>query len=83
MVFYTYILYSEKLNRYYVGSTGNLEERLTYHNSGYAKYTQKGVPWILVYEEEYSTRTEAVRREMAIKKKKSRKYIEWLISSAG
>ncbi len=83
MAFYTYILYSEKLDRYYVGSTGDLEERLTYHNSGYAKYTKKGVPWKLAYKEEYSTRSEAVSREMAIKKKKSRKYIEWLISSVG
>ena len=83
MTFYTYILYSEKLDRYYVGSTGNLEERLTYHNSGYSKYTKKGLPWRLVYQEVFDTRSKAVRRESAIKKKKSRKYIEWLISSAG
>ncbi len=30
----TYILYSEKHNRYYTGSTRNLEQRLDTHNSG-------------------------------------------------
>jgi putative endonuclease len=35
------------------------------------------------YTERFETRTEAVKRESEIKKKKSRKYIEWLISSAG
>jgi predicted GIY-YIG superfamily endonuclease len=39
--------------------------------------------WKLVYTEIFQTKSEAAKRELAIKKKKSRKYIEWLISSAG
>jgi len=31
MQYYVYILYSEKLNKYYIGSTGNPEDRLRKH----------------------------------------------------
>jgi putative endonuclease len=34
----------------------------------------------LKYSEEFQTKTEALKREFEIKKKKNRKYIEWLIS---
>jgi putative endonuclease len=37
----------------------------------------------LVYSEELTTKAEATRREMEIKKKKSRKYIQWLIAQDG
>ncbi|TDE00130.1 GIY-YIG nuclease family protein, partial [Flavobacterium sandaracinum] len=36
--------------------------------------------WALVYFEIFDSRSLAVQREMEIKKKKSRKYIEYLIS---
>ena len=38
------------------------------------------MPWVIVYFEEFKTITEARKREYAIKKMKSRKYIESLIS---
>ncbi|MEJ5350393.1 MAG: GIY-YIG nuclease family protein [Melioribacteraceae bacterium] len=49
---------------------------MLYHNSGYNPSTKSGVPWELVYVEEYETKKEAFNREEEIKKKKSRKYIE-------
>jgi len=47
-----------------------------------SSFTSKAADWILVYKQEFETREQARTREMEIKKKKSRKYIEW-ISSAG
>jgi len=40
-MFITYILYSDKSDRYYVGSTGNLEDRLKRHNTGRSTFTKK------------------------------------------
>jgi len=77
---YTYILYSAALDKYYVGATNNLEDRLNRHNTDSDKFTSKGQPWALVYSEEYPTKSEAMKREREIKSKKSRKYIEQLIS---
>lgn len=81
MGFYTYILYSVKLDKYYVGSCEDMDTRIQQHNAGRNKSTKPGLPWTIKYLEEYSTRAEAVSRETEIKNKKSRKYIEWLISS--
>ena len=81
---YTYILFSEKLNKFYVGSTTDLDRRLIEHNRGKEKFTSLGVPWILVYKETFELLIDARKSERHIKKQKSRIYIENLIkNSAG
>ncbi|MBR2647622.1 MAG: GIY-YIG nuclease family protein [Sediminibacterium sp.] len=40
---YLYIIYSEKLNKYYVGAYIDLERRLYEHNIGHAKFTSTGI----------------------------------------
>ncbi len=82
-MFYTYIIYSGKLDRYYIGSTDNLEKRLADHNNSRSTYTKRGKPWILKWSKAFETRTEAIEEEMRIKRKKSRKYIEYLVRSVG
>ena len=43
---YVYILQSiEVPERFYVGSTDNLDLRLKYHNSGKVTHTEKYKPW--------------------------------------
>ena len=74
-----YILYSEKVNKFYVGSCVNLARRLYEHNIGHSKFTRTGMPWTLVHSEEFESTLEAHRREMEVKARKSRKYIEALI----
>ncbi len=77
---YVYILYSQSKNKYYIGYSQNLEDRVAKHNTGATPSTKAGKPWILVYKEEFIDKNTALRRELAIKKMKSRKYIERLIS---
>jgi putative endonuclease len=79
-MFYVYIIYSQQLDKFYTGYTENLVQRLEQHNSGFSKYTAKTNDWALMYSKEFETRLLAHRFELAIKKKKSRKYIEWLIT---
>ena len=79
---YCYILYSPTLSKHYIGSTPDIERRLSEHNNrGKDKFTSTGLPWSLVYIEEFETLTEARRREQYIKRMKSRKFIEALIRS--
>jgi putative endonuclease len=80
-MWFVYILYSEKLDRYYIGYTDNIPWRIERHNQGWGRFTKSGIPWQLVYFEKYSTKQEAIKRERAIKTKKSRSYIESLISN--
>ena len=80
-MFKLYILYSTKIDQYYIGSTGDILDRLSRHNAGRSAATKKGAPdWIVMYTENYETRLEAVQREMQIKKMKSRIAIERLIN---
>ena len=74
-----YILYSIKSDRYYVGCTSDIEARIIQHNSGRNASTKFGLPWQLKYTEPFESLSEARLREIEIKKK-SRKYIEWLIN---
>jgi putative endonuclease len=84
MAFYTYILFSESKNKFYIGSTSEtLDERIRKHNSNHQGFTGKNADWVLNYFENYSTKTEALIREKQIKNWKSRKLIEKLIHSAG
>ena len=83
MIFHVYILYSALPDQYYIGHTGNLEDRLYRHNNSGSKSTKKANDWELVYKQQYDTKASASQRELEIKKKKSRKYIEWLINSVG
>jgi putative endonuclease len=80
MKYSVYILYSQSKDRYYTGYTANPDERLMEHNNGATPSTRPGIPWKLVYKEECEDKTAAIRRENTIKKMKSRKYIQNLIS---
>jgi putative endonuclease len=75
-----YIIRSVASGLYYVGHTEDLERRLEEHNSGRSHFTKKRGPWELVYQEEIGSRGEAMRRERAIKARRSRLYIERLVA---
>ena len=72
MSYIVYILYSVSVDRYYVGQTSNLDDRLQRHNQGRSKYTKSGIPWVLKYKELFATRPDAMEREREIKSSESR-----------
>ncbi|BBE19164.1 excinuclease ABC, C subunit, N-terminal [Aquipluma nitroreducens] len=80
-MFYCYILYSEKLDKYYIGSTSNLQGRLQRHNTSKTGFTSTGKPWSLKYFETFEFKTQALKREMLLKKWKDRTKLEELIAS--
>ena len=81
MPFVVYIIYSPSLDQYYIGHSENMEDRLFRHNNSGSKSTKKANDWKLVYTEVFDVKAVAVKRELEIKKKKSRRYVEWLINS--
>lgn len=77
---YTYILKCAD-GTYYTGWTTDLAQRLKAHNQGTgAKYTRARLPVTLAYAELHETKSEAMKREAAIKKL-SRKEKEALATS--
>ena len=68
MSYYTYILKCSD-DTLYTGYTDDINRRLAVHNSGKgAKYTKARLPVTLVYFEEHTTKSEAMKREASIKK---------------
>jgi len=80
---YFYILYSNDLNQYYIGHTSeSLQERLRKHLSNHSGFTAKAKDWIVVYYEEFETKSLAYIRELEVKKWKSRIRVEKLIGES-
>jgi len=65
MPYHIYILYSRKLNRFYVGQTTNLENRLIEHNRSESLYTSQGAPWTLLW----SASKDSLRASEALEQK--------------
>jgi len=66
-MYYVYVIKSEKVDRIYIGSTSDLEKRLSYHNNGKVQSTKPYTPYSLIYKEEFNIKREALKREIQIK----------------
>ena len=79
-MYYVYILQSKKDNTYYIGYTSDLDDRIKRHNQGRSGFTKRGIPWELVYSEEYQDRISAMKREKEIKSFKGGEGFKRLIN---
>jgi len=77
-MYYCYILYSVKLDKYYIGSTSNIQGRLQRHNTSNIGFTSTGKPWEIKYFESFEEKSEAIKREHQLKSFKSRNLLETL-----
>lgn len=67
-MFTVYVLRTNK-NTLYIGQTNDLNVRLKKHKEGKgAKYLKMFKSFKLVYKEEFETRSEALKREIELKK---------------
>jgi len=75
IMYFTYVLYSQKFDEIYIGQTNNLELRLEEHNSGMSKSTKRYAPWEIIYTESFNSRSAAMRREKQLKSHSGRDFI--------
>lgn len=66
-MYFVYILRSLKTNRYYIGSSSDVEKRLSMHNYGSTHSTKPYRPWVIIYTETFPTRSAAEKREWFLK----------------
>ena len=78
-MFSVYILRNEKTGRHYTGHSSNLTQRLGQHNSGITKSTKNRGPWLLIYQEAFAIRAEAMRREKYFKSGKGREELKRIL----
>lgn len=78
-MFTVYILQSESSDKFYIGYTSNIEDRLNRHNGNREKSTKHKGPWKIVYMEVFTNRNTAMRREKIIKSYKGGKEFKKLL----
>ena len=72
---YVYILNSlEDPDRYYVGITEDIEQRLKYHNTGKSAHTRKYRPWQIETAIAFRSNTKAVAFEKYLKSHSGRAF---------
>ncbi len=74
-MFYTYILISEKDDKFYVGYTDNLKRRIKQHNDGDVESTKYRRPLKLIYYEVCLNQKDAIHREKYLKTTYGKRYI--------
>jgi putative endonuclease len=80
-MFHTYILHSPRIDRFYIGCTSNIEERLKKHNNKNRGFTNQSNDWVVVFYRSFDTKNEALELEKQIKSWKSKIRIRKLINS--
>lgn len=84
LMYYVYILRSEKDKSLYIGYSPDLRKRLVKHNKKQVTSTKDKAPWKLIYYEAYLERKDATGREKFLKsgagwrfiKKQIKHYLE-------
>jgi len=82
-MYVVYVLKSQVANRYYVGMTEDLADRLRHHNSGATRSTKPYCPWGVVYQEQYPDKKSAWWRERQIKSYKGGEAFKKLLINHG
>ncbi|MEN6468021.1 MAG: GIY-YIG nuclease family protein [Smithella sp.] len=76
MMYYVYILQSERDKEFYIGMTADLKRRFAEHLRGNVESTRNRLPMKLLCYEAYQTKEEAARREDFLKSSDGRKDIK-------
>ena len=78
---YIYIIYSKTVDKFYVGESPNVINRLDQHNSHYFNkgFTNIADDWKIVLSMECKSKDDALYLEKFIKKMKSKKFIRKII----
>lgn len=76
MIYYIYVLQSDKDNNFYTGYSADLKKRLEEHNNGKVESTKYRRPFKLIYSEACLNQQDATRREKYLKTAWGKRYIK-------
>ena len=63
------------VNKTYVGYTNNLKSRLLKHNTNKGAKATKGYKWKIIFKKKFSSKSEAMSYEYALKKNRIKRSI--------
>lgn len=74
-MFYTYVLLSNKDDKFYIGFTNDLRKRVEDHQKGKVDSTKGRRPFVLVYYEACLNEKDAIKREKYFKTGFGRRFL--------
>lgn len=80
-MYYVYILFSKKDNKLYIGSTGNLKQRICQHKRGLVDATKYRLPVKMIYCEIFISKKDSLREERFLKSGKGRERLKELLKN--
>ncbi|MCD4818949.1 MAG: GIY-YIG nuclease family protein [Candidatus Cloacimonetes bacterium] len=80
-MFYTYVLLSEKDNKFYIGYSKDLKLRFDQHKKGFVESTKNRRPLKLVYYEACIFQEDALKREKYLKTHYCRMFLHKRLKS--
>jgi putative endonuclease len=76
-MFYTYVLFSRKYKKIYIGFSSDPFARLISHNHNKNHgWTARFRPWEIIHLESFQSKSEALQREKQLKSASGRKFIK-------
>ncbi|PCJ98813.1 MAG: excinuclease ABC subunit C [Flavobacteriaceae bacterium] len=83
MKHFLYIIYSKTLDKFYIGETPNIQNRIQQHNQHYFKtnFTKSANDWSIVLSKKCDSKENAIYLEKFVKRMKSKKFVLKLIAN--
>ena len=81
-MYYVYIIFSDTLDKKYIGRSNDLRSRLKEHNRGSSSFTNRGKPWRLIYYEAFISKKDAIREELFLKSGQGRERLKYLLTES-
>ena len=81
MTHFVYVIYSVSADKYYIGETSDVNERIKQHNSGFyeSSFSKQASDWEIYWMLECKSRSQALKIEQHIKKMRNRKFYANLV----
>ena len=76
-----YIIYSDKIDKYYIGFSSDVSDRIKKYNRKSKGFSSLGRPWVILYTESFENKRDAMVREKQLKNWKNRDRLEALIKA--
>jgi putative endonuclease len=75
-MYYVYAIRSISRNYIYVGMTNDIRRRINEHNNGENRSTKAYRPFVLIFSQEFKTRSEARKKEVYLKSGSGKEFLK-------
>jgi putative endonuclease len=80
MNFYSYVIYNQEHHRFYYGFCQDLKKTEIAHNQGKVEATKGLTGWVILYNEGFASKQEAIRRSRFYRTVAGQRYLKKILN---